>query len=172
MHFSSALAALLFAVRGISTPIQPSGSAIDLSNVSDGAYEDMVAGAIPYSLAPPPYDPPSVGPRNWPPNDPIDNNSYCRRDTVPGTNLTEEEKEPVTQCFNDMVQAGEWVPEWTLCNGTSRYFTAWGLWWKNPDDCYNECKRCFVGAIMGDAANWYCYQSAGFMAQCTIRYMQ
>ncbi|KAI0130655.1 hypothetical protein F4814DRAFT_138663 [Daldinia grandis] len=165
MHIPATLAtALLFAASGLSSPVQPLGSPMDISDLPESAYEDILLGDIPYGPAP--YH------ALWPPNDPIDHNSYCRRDTTPGTNLTEEEKKPLMACFDKMVKGGDWVPEWTLCNHTQRYFTAWGLWWKNPGDCYNTCKRCFVGAVIGNAANWYCFQTAGFMAQCNLRYMQ
>ncbi|KAF3071174.1 hypothetical protein GL218_00222 [Daldinia childiae] len=171
MRISTTLAtALLFAVGGLSTPVQPLGDILDISDLTDSAYADAISDVIPYGPAP--YNSLSVDPSHWPPNDPVDHNSYCRRDTAPGTNLTKEEKKPLMECFDKMVRSGDWVPDWVHCNHTQRYFTAWGLWWKEPGDCYSACKRCFMGAVIGNAANWYCFQTAGFMAQCNIRYMQ
>lgn len=146
MRVSAALAtALLFAFGGVSTPVQPLGSTLDISDSADSAHAGYggfvsltgyaVSGDIPHG--PTLYEFPSVDRRGWPPNDPIDHNSYCRRDLSPGTNLTEAEQKPLMECFDNMVQGGDWVPDWTLCNHTQRYFTAWGLWWKNPGDCYN-----------------------------------
>ncbi|KAI8960881.1 hypothetical protein F5Y11DRAFT_250175 [Daldinia sp. FL1419] len=133
-------------------------------------------------------------PRPYPP-DPVRDDSYCRQDTAPGTNLTQKEKKPMLECYDKMLR-GSWFNEWTHCNGTDRYFQSWGTWWKEPDDCYNavrittrdqylfpsplalltyylsQCKRCFNTAIIANSANWYCFQTAGFMAQCNVRYMQ
>ncbi|KAI1653712.1 hypothetical protein F4813DRAFT_399679 [Daldinia decipiens] len=163
MRVSRMLAtALLLAAGGLSSPVQPLGSSVlDISDLADGAYADVAPDEFPVG-------PKSVHRRDWPPNDPIDHNSYCRRDTLPGTNLTKEEKKPMLECFEKMEKKGDWVTDWTHCNHTQRYFTAWGLWWKNPEDCYHACKRCFMGAILSGASNWYCFQAAGFMAQCNI----
>ncbi|KAI1802309.1 hypothetical protein F4811DRAFT_554926 [Daldinia bambusicola] len=159
MHFLRLLTALSLAVTSHSIPVSLPGTPLELARASFDPSNDSSYHALDGSQD------------DWPHNPAHVDNSYCHTNTAPGTNLTEKEKKPLMLCYEKILK-GAWIDEWFHCNHTDRYFESFGSWWANPNDCYMACKRCFITALYANASNWYCFQTAGFLAQCNVRYMQ
>ncbi|KAI1471651.1 uncharacterized protein F4812DRAFT_187826 [Daldinia caldariorum] len=160
MHFLSLVTALSLAGTSHSAPvISPPGTSLEPARPSSGPSNN----SSPHAL--------DGNQDDWPPHDPFTDDSYCHIQIAPGPNLTEDEKAPLMECYNTILR-GAWLDQWYHCDNTYRYFKSFGASWNSPDDCYNACKRCFISALHANAANWYCFQIAGFLAQCNVRYMQ